>query len=153
MADSLRSRISYGGAVELRLSSEPLSHHRLALCPQRLGVFPVEGVAAHAAAELGVVDNLGDVAILAELCSDLAGRGDHRGPHRGRGALWDSLPAERLRARRLAGADIVHQALDDLGCHVAAEFGLDAARVHRRRPHALALVPAVELDGEEDIGG
>ena len=36
---------------------------------------------------------------------------------------------------------------------MAAELGLDAARMQRRRPHAARLVAPVELHREQDVGG
>ena len=42
---------------------------------------------------------------------------------------------------------------DGLWAQVTAKLGLDATGMHGRGPHAVRLVPSVELDGEQDVGG
>ena len=75
-------------------------------------------------------------------------------PDRGRCALRDSFPAEGRGARsRIGCVYTIDQLFYGLGAQVTAKLGLDAAGMHGRGPHAVRLVPPVELDGEQDVGG
>ena len=82
----------------------------------------------------------------------LSGRGHEAGPDRGRRALRYGLPGEGPCAWRLAGVDAGDQPLQDLRRHVAGEFCVDPHRMQGRGPYAARLVPAIELDGEKDVG-
>ncbi len=75
-------------------ASELLADHLLAPGPKRLGAFRIERIGPHAAADIGALDEIGDVAVLAIAAADVFGRRDHRRPDRGGGALRHRLVAE-----------------------------------------------------------
>ena len=85
--------------------------------------------------------------------SHLIGRSDEAGPHRCGRALRDCFPAEGWGISRCVGIDGIDQSLPDLRRHIAAELGLDAARVHRGCAYAIDFVTPVELHGEQYVGG
>jgi len=94
------------------------------------------------------------VAILAIASPRLLGFGDHGRPDRGCCPLRDGLEPEWWLRR---GHEVFVQLLDHTGSpgriEVPAQYGLDAARMHGRRPDTPRPMSAVELDREEDIRG
>jgi len=115
-------------------------------------VLGIERIGPDAGAQARIVDDLGDVAVLAEVRGHRLRRRDDPGPDRRGGALWDGLPGEGGHALGLVGVDAGDQRRPRLFRHVAAEFGLDAAGVDGRGADAAFLVAAVELHREQDVG-
>src|SRR5258708_617095 len=124
-----------------------------ALLPKRLGALRIEGVRPHTAAEARHGSHLGYVAVFAKPAGVRLGIGDAGGPHRRCRTLGNALPAEGRSALGLTGIDLRDQFRHRLGCHVAAQLGLNAPGVHRRRSHPTRFVTAIELDREQHIGG
>src|SRR5580692_12457045 len=93
------------------------------------------------------------MAVLTIAAAHVFRRRDHPGPDRRGGALRNAFPLERRSARRLAGIDRGDQTLSDRGGHVATQLRLDAAGMHGGGANPPLFMPAVELDGEQDVGG
>src|SRR3546814_14267661 len=92
--------------------------------------------------------------ILAILTANGFSGGDHRRPYRRGRALRDGLPFEGAFAlREQAGAHLLDHLIQRALAEMAHQFGLDASGVHRCGANAAPLVPAIELDREQDIGG
>src|SRR5690349_13417372 len=138
-----------------RVRLEAFADHLFALGPEGSRVFAIECVWTHTASEFGAaVDDVGNVAVFAIAPADVFRRRDDACPHAGRGALRDGLPLEGRQAGPFVVLDnALAQRVQRSWGHVTRELSLDAARVHGGRAHAARFVAAIELDGEEDIGG
>src|ERR1700723_3449508 len=132
---------------------ESFADHLFALLPQRSCALRIKGVGLYARAYARCRGDLGHVTVFAIAAADGLGIGDTSGPHGGRRALRNALIAKGGRTFGLPGIDLRDRFLQRLGRQVPTELGSDTPWVHRRRPHPTRLVPPIELDCKQQIGG
>src|SRR5580698_3466415 len=137
-------------------SLKRLSDQFFALFPERRGILEIKRIPAHSLAgwadDYVIRYSLADVAVLAVLSADLFCRSDDACPDRGCRTLGNGLELEGVMAFRCKLLPyLIDHCLEVGWVHVAGQFGMNASGVDGCSAYALLLMPAVKLDGEQDV--
>src|SRR5579863_8030922 len=141
-----------------QLLREVLAHHLFALLPESLCIVGVERIAAHTFVKQAepciICNDVTHVAVLAIPSSYLFGGRDDRCPHCGGGSEGNSFELKRLFALRCClFIDLFDHLFHLRRVHVAGKLGLYASWMYGRRADPALMMPLIESNCEEDVGG